>query len=137
RKSAQIRNLTENFDRWVGTMSWATDSRTIYFTAEDKGEVPIYRLDVEQAGMPQEVTRGANDDLVLTPDAKTLVFTRMSAQAPNEVYKLELGRKQAEKLSHLNDAVLSQVSMQPAEPFWFAGALGTKVEGFLIKPPAF
>jgi len=137
RKNGQIRNLTEDFDRWVGTMSWSPDSKTIYFTADDKGEVPIYRIGIEPGGAPQEVTRGANDDLVLTPDGKTLVFTRMSAQAPNEVYKLALGGKQAERLTHLNDAVLAQVSMQPVEPFWFTGAVGTKVEGFLVKPPAF
>jgi dipeptidyl aminopeptidase/acylaminoacyl peptidase len=137
RKSGQLRNLTENFDRWVGTMSWSPDSKSIYFTAEDKGEVPIYRIDVEAAAAPQEITRGANDDLVVTPDGKTLVFTRMSAQAPNEVYKIVLGSKEPQRLSHLNDAVLSQVAMQPLEPFWFTGAAGAKVEGFLIKPPAF
>ena len=137
RKSGQINNLTENFDRWVGTMSWAPDSKSIYFTAEDKGEIPIYQISVDPAGAPQEITRGSNDDLVVTPDGKTLVFTRMSIQAPNEVFKLALGGKDAERLSHLNDAVLSQVSMQPLEPFWFTGAVGTKVEGFIVKPPAF
>ena len=137
RKSGQINNLTENFDRWVGTMSWAPDSKSIYFTAEDKGEIPIYQISVDPAGAPREITRGSNDDLVVTPDGKTLVFTRMSIQAPNEVFKLALGSKDAERLSHLNDAVLSQVSMQPLEPFWFTGAIGTKVEGFIVKPPAF
>jgi dipeptidyl aminopeptidase/acylaminoacyl peptidase len=43
----------------------------------------------------------------------------------------------AEQLSHLNDAVLAKVDMQPVEPFWFAGAGGTKVQGFLLKPPKF
>src|SRR5260370_31431019 len=85
----------------------------------------------------------------------------MSAQAPNEVYKADvsvfvkwldaavglLKRKEvsdqlkngfkAIQLTHLNDAVLSQVSMQPVESFWVAGAGGTKVQGFLVKPPNF
>jgi dipeptidyl aminopeptidase/acylaminoacyl peptidase len=140
RKGGNIQNLTEDFDRWVGTMAWSPDSTAIYFTAEDKGEVPIYRIGVATSGNAsavQEVTRSSNDDLVITPDGKTLVFTRMSIQAPSEVYKLALGSKDAEKLTHLNDAVLSQVSMQPLEPFWFAGAGGSKVEGFLLKPPDF
>ncbi len=137
RKTGKIRNLTENFDRWVENMAWAPDSKAIYFTTEDKGEAPIYRVDVEQGGTPVEVTRGANDDLAITPDGKTLVFTRMSVQAPNEVFKLAIGGKEAERLSHLNDGVLMQVSMQPLEPFWFSGAGGTKVQGFLVKPPAF
>ena len=40
-------------------------------------------------------------------------------------------------LSHLNDAVLSEVSMSPLETFWFTGAHGDKVQGWLIKPPNF
>ena len=154
RKSGQIDNLTEDFDHWIENIAWTPDSTTIYFTSEDKGGVPIYRVNARpHAPRPdqdlakhsassayfdvEEITRGANDDLVISPDGKTLVFTRMSAQAPNEIYKLAIGSKQAEKLSHLNDPVLSQVAMQPLESFWFAGAGGTKVQGFLVKPPNF
>ena len=41
------------------------------------------------------------------------------------------------QLTHLNDAVLSQVAMSPLESFWFTGAHGDKVQGFLVKPPNF
>src|SRR5260370_8173236 len=61
----------------------------------------------------------------------------MSAHAPKEVYKFVLDSKEAVQLTHLNDAVLSQVAMQPVESFWFAGAGGTKVQGFIIKPSNF
>jgi dipeptidyl aminopeptidase/acylaminoacyl peptidase len=40
-------------------------------------------------------------------------------------------------LTHLNDSVLSQVAMSPLETFWFEGAKGDKVQGFLVKPPNF
>jgi len=79
-------------------------------------------------------------------------------RAPNEVYKIALeggttsapaaksgpsnrmaykSNYVAEELSHLNDSVLANVAMQPVEPFWFAGAGGAKVQGFLVKPPNF
>jgi dipeptidyl aminopeptidase/acylaminoacyl peptidase len=148
RKSGEIKNLTESFDQWLETIAWSPDSKTIYFTSENKGEAPIYRLDVAAANAPvsaagiranaiQEITRGVNDDLSLTPDGKTLVFTRLSVQAPSEVYKMDLDSKKAEELSHLNDATLAKVDMQPVESFWFAGAGGTKVQGFMVKPPRF
>jgi dipeptidyl aminopeptidase/acylaminoacyl peptidase len=155
RKSGQIRNLTEDFDRWVEAMAWSPDSTTIYFTSTDKGEAPIYRISVAPGAQPEpkgesrqhlpsgahfpitEITRGANDDLVVSPNGQTLVFTRMSIQAPSEIYKLAVGAKEAEKLSHLNDSALAQVAMQPLEAFWFAGAGGAKVQGFLVKPPGF
>src|SRR5579884_365195 len=144
RKTGEIKNLTEDFDQWVEAYAWTPDSRSIYFTSEYQGGAPIYRLDVQAAisaakgGKPiQEVAGGVNDEVSVSPDGKTLVFTRLSVQAPNEVYKLALSGKDAEPLSHMNDAVLAKVAMQPVEPFWFAGAGGTKVQGFLLKPPNF
>ena len=148
RKSGEIKNLTEDFDQWVETIAWSPDSKFIYFTSENKGEAPIYRIDVAAANAPvsaagiranaiQEIARGVNDELSVTLDGKTLVFTRLSVQAPNEVYKMDLESRKVEELSHLNDTVLAKVDMQPVESFWFAGAGGTKVQGFLVKPPRF
>jgi len=156
RKTSQIHNLTEDFDQWVETIAWSPDCKTIYFTSENKGEAPIYRVNVDSHPPTNdkayvspkttpstawysvaEITRGVNDELSVTPDGKTLVFTRLSVQAPNEVYKMDLADKKAEELSHLNDTVLAKVAMQPVESFWFAGAGGTKVQGFLVKPPRF
>ncbi|MBZ5505745.1 MAG: S9 family peptidase [Acidobacteriia bacterium] len=141
RKSGEMKNLTEDFDQWVETIAWSPDSKSVYFTSENKGEAPIYQLDIQAAPAGpshiHEITRGVDDDLSVTPDGKTLVFTRLSAQAPNEVYKLDLASKKDAQLSHMNDAVLGAVAMQPVESFWFAGAGGTKVQGFLVKPPNF
>ncbi len=163
RKTGQIRNLTENFDHWVESIAWSPDSKTIYFTSEDQGELPIYSIEIEKPD-PREIARGANDELQVSSDGQTLVVTRMSAKAPNEIYKADLGlfkslssivaghvekdgtitnrsRPRASltevQLTHLNDAVLSQVAMQPLESFWFSGAGGTNVQGFIVKPPNF
>jgi dipeptidyl aminopeptidase/acylaminoacyl peptidase len=137
RKAGQIHNLTENVDRWVESIAWARDSKIVYFTSEDKGEIPIYAIDVTKPGPIQEITRGADDELEVSKDGKTLVFSRMSVRAPNEIYELAIGSPEPKQLTHLNDAVLSAVSMQPLEPFWFVGDTGTRVQGFLVKPPKF
>ena len=147
RSGPPISNLTEHFDHWVESIVWGSDSKTIYFTSEDKGEIPIYSVYLDpkvRPGIPatlrypiQEIVRGANDEATVSSDGSTLVFTRMSAQAPNEIYKLNFKGGDVKQLSHLNDAVLSQVSMQPVESFWFKGAEGAQVQGFLLKPPGF
>jgi dipeptidyl aminopeptidase/acylaminoacyl peptidase len=173
RKSGEIKNLTESFDQWVDSYAWNPDSKFIYFTSRKEGTSPIYRLNLSVAlagnkptgtGIKaiEEVVEGTNEDVSVSSDGKTLVFTRLSARAPNEVYKASVGGEKpniiaakidqagkitnrseyvmdyhAEQLSHLNDAVLSRVAMQPVEPFWFAGDGGTKVQGFLVKPPDF
>ncbi|HEU4417273.1 MAG TPA: S9 family peptidase [Candidatus Angelobacter sp.] len=153
RKSHEIKNLTEGFDQWVETIAWSPDSSAIFFTSENRGEMPIYRLEIARPSHPVELFRGANDELQVTPDGKTLVFTRASVVAPGEIYKATIESSKntqkpdsvqvfpvkdgAEQLSHMNDAVLAAVVMQPLESFWFTGAVGSKVQGFLVKPPNF
>jgi len=168
RQSGQIRSLTKDFDRWAGGFTWAPDSKTILLTAENAGESPIFGVGVEKpklvaraTGKEEIVTapvvKGHNDDLSVTADGRTLVFTRMSAGAPNEIYAFDYSgwymASQAwdcatgkppcpevpapRQLTHLNDSVLSQLSMSPLENFWFTGAAKAKVQGFVIKPPNF
>jgi len=138
RKSGATTDLTKNFDRWVNAFAWTPDSSTIYFAGDDHGTSPLWRVKV--SGEPEKVVAGFNDDPVVSPDGKTIFFSRMSIQAPNEVYKALLtqtGTAEAEPLSHVNDSVLSQVEMTPLESFEFTGAGNTKVQGFILKPPGF
>ena len=91
RATGKITDLTPNFDRWVDSMAWAPDSKTIYFTAENEGEAPIYQINITAANpWPQELVAGFNDSPTPTPDGKTLLFDRMSVAAPNEIYSAPL-----------------------------------------------
>jgi len=157
RANGKITDLTPNFDRWVDSMAWAPNSKTIYFTAGNEGQSPIYTIDVTAPNAwPQELVAGYNDSPTPTPDGKTIVFDRMSIAAPNEIYRAALLFPQcrmaappnaysipdcllskAQELTKLNAAVLSQIQMQPLESFWFTGAMTEKVQGFLVKPPNF
>ncbi len=142
RKSGEKKNLTETFDSWVGTYVWFPDSSRIYFSAEDSGISPVWAVHLAgpepKALFVRENAAGYSDDLAITSDGKTLLFTRMSLQHPVEIYTLALPPKDAVKpLTHVDDAVLSQVAMAPLEFFWFEGANGDKVQGFLVKPPNF
>ena len=139
RATGKITNLTEDFDRWVGSFVWATDSKHLFFAAEDRGESPVYIQSIIPTAnrARSEVVRGHFDDLAATPDGRTLVAAVMSVRAPNEIYRITLGKNVAEPLTHINEAVFSRVAAQPVEPFWFTGAENHKVEGFLVKPPNF
>ena len=104
RKTGFVRSITENFDQWVGTYTWAPDSSKVYFVAEEQGANPVYSVNAEstivesepgtaihaQSAKSATVTKlidGFNDDLAVTHDGKTLLFTRMSIKAPSEIYR--------------------------------------------------
>ncbi|MFZ0278495.1 MAG: S9 family peptidase [Candidatus Sulfotelmatobacter sp.] len=155
RKTGEKKNLTEDFDRWVGSYVWETDSKRIDFAAGKEDSSPIYSISI--SGELMGVARGYNDDLVATPDGKHLLFSEMSLQAPTEIFQaatatnvvvncafsggqkhpLENCFQNPHPLTQLNDVFLSGIEMSPLESFWFTGAHGDKVEGFLVKPPNF
>src|SRR3981081_3808896 len=45
RKTGEKKDVTKDFDHWVGTLTWAPDSNTIYFSADHEGKPLIYRMD--------------------------------------------------------------------------------------------
>ena len=159
RKTGEKKNLTEDFDAWVGTFSWSPDSSALYFACEVRGSSVINRLSLS-GGRPVILTGAAyDDDVSMLPDGKRIVFTRMSLKAPTEIFLARIGESSAEvtpakqwgcskvgsgevcesyeALTHMNDVLLSTIAMSPLERFIFAGANNDKVQGFLVKPPNF
>jgi dipeptidyl aminopeptidase/acylaminoacyl peptidase len=162
RATGKITELTNQFDRWVGSYVWAPDSKLLFFSAENQGESPVFSIDL--LGRFHSVAGGHFDNLAFDKDGY-LLATRMSSTSPNEIFTINPSRsgcqyidfqppnpKIAEDcysaykperpaaITHLNQKVLEQVQLDQSEshgiePFWFAGANQTKVEGFLIKPP--
>jgi dipeptidyl aminopeptidase/acylaminoacyl peptidase len=112
----------------------------LLFSAEDHGESPIFLQLVSPESPKLDELKPANihaDDLVISPDA--LFFTRMSISSPNEIWRLARGNAHSEptQVTHMNDALLSQIDMQPLESFTFKGANDEEVQGFILKPPGF
>ncbi|HWC15529.1 MAG TPA: hypothetical protein VG498_00855, partial [Terriglobales bacterium] len=124
RKSGAITDLTKGFDRWVNAFAWTPDSSAVYFAGDDQGSAPLWRVKVS-GGAPEKVLGGYNDEPAFSPDGKTIFVSRMSIQAPNEIYKAGISSSatmEAQQLSHINDAVLSHLEMSPLESFEFSGA---------------
>jgi len=145
RKTGEKKNLTEDFDGWVGTTAWAPDSSNIYFNTFKDGMVPVYSLSLASPKPTLIPITNAStaDDLAFARDGRNLFFTNNSVEEPVAIYRLNAcgvhcGRAVSPmKLTHFNDSLLSQISMSPLTSFWFTGAHGDKVQGFLVKPPNF
>jgi dipeptidyl aminopeptidase/acylaminoacyl peptidase len=155
RKTGEKKNLANEFDGWVGTFTW-WGSSGIFFVAEEQGGARVYYILLNYAPPNAAKTslQGYDDDLAITSDNKFILFTRMSISAPVEIYKSPIilartphcgeaggdictSQDPNVRVTRLNDPILSHVAMAPLEPFWFPGANGDKVEGFLVKPPNF
>ncbi|MBI4409646.1 MAG: S9 family peptidase [Gemmatimonadetes bacterium] len=137
RRTGQHREVPRGLDRSVEAFVWSADSKNLYFLAQDELYHSVYRVPVS-GGPAAHLTRGTYDGAVdMSADGRTLVVARQSVQMPAELFALDGSGKVLRQLTRTNDALLVELALQPAEPFWFEGAGGTRVQAFLVKPPNF
>ena len=138
RSSGEARILTENLDRWVGSFAWAPDSSRLFFTEEDRGRQLIQMIAVT-GGASRAVASGRSylDDIQLSADGKTMIYTEQSASRPVEIFRASSTGGTGVALTRLNDDLLARYQLTPAEEFWTEGAEQAQVHSFLVKPPGF
>ncbi|HEX7175481.1 MAG TPA: S9 family peptidase [Pyrinomonadaceae bacterium] len=145
RATGRARDLLPRFDAYVESITFTPDSQRVYFTSGERGRSPVYVVSVD-GGQPAKVIDGFNDDVKVSPDNRFLVFTRSTAARPTEIYTVRLdgvvppgrgGGDQAVQLTHANDDLMRGFSLRDAEEVMWAGAGGTRVSGWLVKPANF
>ncbi len=161
RESGEKKNLTEDFDHWVGTYIWMPDSKTIYFSAGESGGAPLFRTGIDHLGILR-VMQGTFDDLNFSSAGNTMLLTQNSIAFPIRIDSVDiaavekLAAKMTDRLPRNTDGglgsitdvlprviadpngeTLSQVLTSKLESFVFTGAHSDKVQGFFIKPPNF
>jgi len=143
RKSGRIRTLTEDFDYWVNDFEWGPDSRTLYFTADHRGHVPLFKVTIGDDGEAGKVVPVLDaktiDDFRISPDGRWVVLTRRSVGEPTELYRAGArgGSADLHRLTFFNQRVEEEVDIRPAESMWVEGAEGKPVHVFLVKPHGF
>ncbi len=143
RASGKFTSLTDSFDRSADTPLWSADGKTIFFNAEDRGEMPVFAIPAA-GGAPRAVTPGSFDGefVVALRQAQgepgdMLVVSRSSLAAPSELYAVPVNGGAARQLTHQNSVLLAQLDLAKGESFTFKGAANTDVQGFLVRPPNF
>ncbi|MGA2197253.1 MAG: S9 family peptidase [Bryobacteraceae bacterium] len=139
RSTGKLTNLTESLDRWVNSFAWSNDSTRLFFTSTNRGRQAIQLIPVTGGAVRQPISGDSElDDIQLTRDGKTMVYTEQSGIAPTEIFRVasSAGGTPA-PLTHLNDAVLNSHQLTPLEEFTVAAQDGTPIQSFVVKPYGF
>ena len=80
RATGKLTNLTENLDRWVNSFTWAPDSANLFFTTADRGRQAIQLMSGKRRAPSRIAASGDSelDDMQLTRDGKTMVYTQQT-----------------------------------------------------------
>ncbi|HEV2881575.1 MAG TPA: S9 family peptidase [Pyrinomonadaceae bacterium] len=139
RQTKKTRELLSKFDAYVEGFTFTPDGKHIYFVSGERGRNPIYMAATEGDHM-MKVLDGFNDDVKISADGKTLVFTRSSMTQPIEIFRARLidpmrvDMNTVAQVTKTNDAYLAGFSLPPAEELTWEGGGGTKIHGWLVKP---
>jgi dipeptidyl aminopeptidase/acylaminoacyl peptidase len=167
RAAKTIKEMMPGFNQWVDEFTWDPRSFAIHVASSYQSETQLLTVDIPQGSyIAMGATEGEFSDLKLSADGLFLFATAMHVTAPSEVVIFDLRSVHLNSdpsrtlgslghainperhydsaivfneyaLTHLNDALLAQLDLPKMESFWFTAKDGTKLEGFIIRPPEF
>ena len=129
--------LTGAIDNWVTSFRWSADSKSLWFTLDEKGHHPLSRVDVSTGKVQRMLDGRCIGDFTLLPDQKSVVFTSSKVGEPAEIWRYGFETKEVKRLTDFNQAVAEEVDIRPAEELWVKGADGAQVQVFVVKPHGF
>ena len=134
---SQLKKISASLDRDVGELTWAKDNSGVYFSAADRGTSNVHFASV--AGAVRQLTTGAHM-LSLGSIAGTGVVaaTRSAVNEPPDVVRWSLSAPQTvTRLTNVNADILGNKKLGTFEEVWVTSTSGTRVQGWLVKPPGF
>ena len=162
-----VRDLLPKFDRWVDEFTWGNNNAILFaagdhglsvvFAAGIDGKLKeiisggtysdFHALNGGRLLFASKMTvRYPNEVAEIHPDmdfssyatepCKFFEYDNFICDKPEALVKrndiTEMGY-----ITHLNDTIFAQLDLPKLEDFWFTAKDGTKLQGFLIRPPGF
>ncbi|MBM3177352.1 MAG: S9 family peptidase [Bacteroidetes bacterium] len=124
--------ITTGFDRDVNNSIWSSDSKTIFFSAESEGYVPVFQ--VAAGGSKPELLMGAGAGInEFTVANDKIFFVRTTVQEPWEAGVFQLKDKSIRMLTAFNGWVKEKALSEP-KAFQITRPDGTPVQYWVMEP---
>lgn len=139
RQGAEGHAVAGDWDVWPHLAAWTPDSRALIATADARGHVPVFRVDVaahEVVRLSSEESGGCHTSVQVSGDGKRVVGVRHRLVHPPEPFRLELrAGAEPELLGNLSGFTAEQgESLASWSSFTVSGDGGADVQSFLVLP---
>ncbi len=131
----ETREVAPSWDRSPRGLLFSADGKTLYATADDLGQHPLFAIDVASGAVKQVVGDGYVSAPQLAGDQ--LVVARDDLRAPADLYRVSADGGEATAITAINGEKTEHLKMGETTPFEFAGWKGETVHGWLVKPVDF
>lgn len=117
---------------------WTADSRGVIVRVGEQGNANLKRVDAS-TGAVSPVTDGSQDVMSYTAsrDAGRFALVRSTPTIIGDVHVLDATTGDLTKVTGFNDALFATIRQSEPEEIWYDSFDGTKIQGWVLKPPSF
>jgi dipeptidyl aminopeptidase/acylaminoacyl peptidase len=130
-KTDKVSALTAKWDRSVESINWATDSKSLYVTAGEVLDNPVFQIDLK--GTPTRLTKTGHVSAVMPRSDGSIVYAMDNAKGPSELYLRDM-KGAVRQLTSVNAELAGALDEVSVQRFDFKGANGDQVWGQITKP---
>lgn len=133
--SGKISPVTEAYDYAAGDLAFSPDGKTLWMATEDKGASAIYGMNPDGSEWTRYQRGGTSS--ALRAEAGAIVLLNNTSSRPDELFAFDPATGALRQLTDFNAALLAQLDFGRQEEYWFDGAAGDRVQGWLYYPPGY
>ncbi|MEJ1096076.1 MULTISPECIES: S9 family peptidase [unclassified Pseudoxanthomonas] len=130
--SGQVREIAPKWDRSADGIVVSGDGKTIYTTAQDNGEHPLFAVDIATGEVKKVVAEGSISAFEIA--GGTLAFTRNTLKSGDQLFTADLEGASPRPITQSAEEVLKDVAFGDFEQFQFKGWNNETVHGYVVKP---
>jgi dipeptidyl aminopeptidase/acylaminoacyl peptidase len=130
-KSGQVRALSQDWDRSVGTLLTSFDRTSLLAVADDIGQTALFEINPANGRRNALVDKGQVQGVSAGPNGHVIAWAALDS--PPDLH-LVRPRGALQRVTSVNAAALADKEFAAFEQFSFAGANNEKVYGYVMKP---
>ena len=130
--TGEHRAIAPAWDRSAGSIAVSDDGETLYVTAQDTGESPLFAVHVDSGGVTRIIGGGSIGSVSL--EGGTLAFTRNSLASGDQVFVGGIDGAPERAITPSASEMLPEVGFGEFEQFSFKGWNNDTVHGYVVKP---
>ncbi|HLN73148.1 MAG TPA: S9 family peptidase [Prolixibacteraceae bacterium] len=124
------------FDQNSNNLSWAADSKTIYFVSCWHAVTQLYKLDLASKKITP-ITSGVHDYAFVAEAGNKLVGMKHSMSQPDEIYAIDPQTGAETALTAVNKPILDQLTLAKVEERWIKTTDNKEMLTWVVYPPHF
>ncbi len=131
--SGKVNEIAAQWDRSADGITLSADGQTIYTTAQDMGEHPLFAVNIASGEPTKLVGEGSISSFDIAGDA--LAFTRNSLKSGDQVFTSSTAAGAPQRaITQSAGEMLEGVNFGDFEQFSFKGWNDETVHGYVVKP---